>query len=36
MLAGDIDLSKIVFSDESRFALKADNRFIWYRKGENI
>ena len=34
MLQSGLDLSKIIFSDESRFALKADNRFIWYRKGE--
>ena len=34
MIYNNIDLSKIIFSDESRFSLKADNNLIWYRRGE--
>lgn len=30
-----IDQQLIVFSDESRFALKNDNGHIWYRLSEN-
>ena len=32
ILNSGIDLSKIVFSDESRFCLTPDNKFIWRRK----
>lgn len=34
MLVSDINMSKIVFSDESRFCLDNDNVYRWYRKGE--
>ena len=31
----DLNLSQIIFSDESRFCLNNDNQFIWFRKNEN-
>ena len=34
MLVSNINMSKIVFSDESRFCLDNDNVYRWYRKGE--
>ena len=34
MLNSGLDLSKIVFSDESRFSLRPDNKLIWYRRGK--
>ena len=34
VLQSELDLTKIVFSDESRFALRPDNNLVWYRKGE--
>ena len=35
MLECGMDLSKIVFSDESRFCLTSDNRFVWRRKDDD-
>ncbi|KAK8889724.1 hypothetical protein M9Y10_034478 [Tritrichomonas musculus] len=34
MLLSNINMSKIVFSDESRFCVDNDNVFRWYRKDE--
>lgn len=35
MLESGIDLSKIVFSDESRFCLTSDNKFVWRRRDDD-
>ena len=34
LLQSDIDLSTIIFSDESRICLGPDSRYIWYQPGE--
>lgn len=34
MLHNEVDLEKIIFSDESRFSMSSDNRCIWRRRGE--
>lgn len=34
ILNSELDLERIVFSDESRFCIAADNSWIWYRRGE--
>ena len=34
LLQTDIDLTSIVFSDESRICLGPDSRFIWFQPGE--
>ena len=34
ILQSGIDVSRFIFSDESRFGLTPDNRYRWYRRGE--
>lgn len=34
VLRSGLDLTKIIFSDESRFSLRPDHSLIWYRRGE--
>lgn len=34
MLASQVDFTKLIFSDESRFCILNDGQFKWYRKGE--
>ena len=34
MLQSDIDLTRIVFSDESRFCQNSDKNYIWMKRGE--
>ena len=36
MLRNIEDLTKIAFSDESRFVLKNDKRWVWRRRGETV
>ena len=35
MIESNTDLTKIIFSDESRFCLGSDNCYRWYKRGEN-
>lgn len=34
IVESNLDLSRIVFSDECRFCLGSDNSWIWYRRGD--